>query len=106
MSPDNNVDLAVPLAPRGWQTARVAQRGPLREVFHRIASDDHARHGEEPMPELVLPQLPHDTTSTRLPANPHELLSTTEHKELTEGLARLARLRRDAETASASLRLA
>ena len=58
------------------------------------------------MPEAVLPQLSTDDTTAQLPSDPKELLSPAEHQELTADLAKLAQLRRDAETASASLRLA
>ncbi|BBX95626.1 hypothetical protein [Mycobacterium lacus] len=58
------------------------------------------------MPEAVLPQLSTDNTTAQLPSDPNDLLSPAEQQELTEDLAKLAELRRDAETASASLRLA
>lgn len=58
------------------------------------------------MPEAVLPRLSTDDTTAQLPSDPNELLSPAEQRELTEDLAKLAELRRDAETASASLRLA
>lgn len=58
------------------------------------------------MPKTVLPQLSTDETTARLPSNPNDLLSPEEQRELTQDLAKLAELRRDAETASASLRLA
>jgi hypothetical protein len=56
--------------------------------------------------EAVLPRLSTDQTTEQLPADPHELLSAAEQQELAEDLAKLAELRRDAETESASLRLA
>lgn len=58
------------------------------------------------MSNTVLPQLSPDETTARLPSNPIDLLSHEEQGELTRDLAKLAELRRDAETASASLRLA
>jgi hypothetical protein len=58
------------------------------------------------MSDAVLPQLSTDDRTAQLPSDPKDLLSAAEHEELTEDLARLAQLRRDAETASASLRLA
>lgn len=59
-----------------------------------------------PMPQGVLPRLFTDDRAAQLPSNPNELLSPAEQQELTDDLAKLAELRRDAETASASLRLA
>jgi hypothetical protein len=58
------------------------------------------------MPEAVLPRLSTDDTTAQLPSDPNKLLSPAEQQELTEDLAKLAELRRDAETESASLRLA
>jgi hypothetical protein len=58
------------------------------------------------MSEAVLPRLSADDMTAQLPADPKKLLSPKEQRELTEDLAKLAELRRDAETASASLRLA
>ena len=58
------------------------------------------------MPEAVLPPLSTDETTAQLPSDPKALLSPAEQQELTEDLAKLAQLRRDAETSSASLRLA
>jgi hypothetical protein len=58
------------------------------------------------MPEPVLPKLSTDETTAQLPSDPTSLLTSDQQKELAEDLAKLARLRRDAETASASLRLA
>ena len=58
------------------------------------------------MPEAVLPKLTRDETTAQLPSDPTALLSSEQQKELTDDLAKLARLRRDAETASGSLRLA
>jgi hypothetical protein len=58
------------------------------------------------MSEAVLPRLSTDDTTAQLPSDPRALLSAAEQQELTEDLAKLAQVRRDAETASASLRLA
>lgn len=58
------------------------------------------------MSEAVLPKLSTSEATAHLPSDPNELLSTEEQQELTTALAELARVRRDAETASASLRLA
>jgi hypothetical protein len=58
------------------------------------------------MQKAVLPQLSTDDTTAQLPSDPNDLLSPAEQQELTQDLAKLAELRRDAETASASLRLA
>jgi hypothetical protein len=58
------------------------------------------------MSEAVLPPLPTDDTTAQLPSNPNALLSQEEQQRLAEDLAKLAELRRDTETASASLRLA
>jgi len=58
------------------------------------------------MSETVLPKLPTDDIAAQLPTDPAELLSPDEKEQLQDYLARLVRLRRDAETASGSLRLA
>jgi hypothetical protein len=58
------------------------------------------------MSKAVLPQLSTNDTTAQLPSDPNDLLSASEKHKLTEDLAKLADLRRDAETASASLRLA
>jgi hypothetical protein len=58
------------------------------------------------MPEGVLPRLATDQTTARLPSDPNKLLTTGEHKNLASDLAKLAETRREAETESASLRLA
>jgi hypothetical protein len=58
------------------------------------------------MPEAVLPKLSRDKKSMLLPSDPTVLLNSDEQKALTEDLAKIARLRRDAENASGSLRLA
>lgn len=58
------------------------------------------------MSESVLPPLSSDSVTAQLPDDPSELLTGDEHRELDDDLAQLAQLRREAETASASLRLA
>jgi hypothetical protein len=58
------------------------------------------------MSDAVLPKLTPDEKSKRLPSDPTSLLSDKEQEELKEHLAKLARLRRDAENAYGSLRLA
>lgn len=59
------------------------------------------------MSKAVLPQLSTNDTTAQLPSNPNDLLSASEKHKLNDvSLAKLADLRRDAETASASLRLA
>lgn len=58
------------------------------------------------MSEKVLPEITKDEMSNLLPADPTELLSDEQQRKLEEDLSRLARLRRDAETTSGSLRLA
>jgi hypothetical protein len=61
---------------------------------------------EDLMSNAVLPPLTTDDTTSQLPSDPNDLLSAAEQQELAKDLAKLAELRRDAETASASLRLA
>lgn len=58
------------------------------------------------MPDAVLPKLTPDEMTSLLPSDPTALLTSEQQKELTEDLARLAQLRRDAESASGNLRLA
>ena len=58
------------------------------------------------MSQAVLPRLHPDRAPAQLPGNPNQLLTPVEQRKLAEDLAELAELRRDAETASASLRLA
>lgn len=58
------------------------------------------------MPEQVFPEVTEDEMSQVLPADPTELLTHEQQKKLEDDLARLARLRRDVETTSGSLRLA
>ena len=58
------------------------------------------------MSESVLPPLASDSVTDQLPDDPSDLLSSDERRELDADLAQLAQLRREAETASASLRLA
>ncbi len=57
------------------------------------------------MSEQVLPELARGTKYD-LPADPRDLLSEDEKVGLEKELERLARLRRDAEVTSATLRLA
>jgi hypothetical protein len=54
----------------------------------------------------VLPKLTANSTSAQLPVDPTALLSDEDKEQLDEDLARLARLRRDAETVSGNLKLA
>lgn len=58
------------------------------------------------MSNAVLPSLATDDMTAQLPTDPNDLLSAVQRQELAQDLAKLAELRRDAETASASLRLA
>lgn len=58
------------------------------------------------MPESVLPKLTTDQRTQQLPADPRGLLTQDQHQQLHEDLSRLAKLRRDAETTSGSLKLA
>ena len=58
------------------------------------------------MPQPVLPTLEHNDTTSRLPADPAELLTDEQHRELNEGLARIAEIRRKAEASSANLQMA
>lgn len=58
------------------------------------------------MADAVLPKLSQNSTTSQLPSDPTDLLTSDQRKELTDDLFRLARLRRDAETSSASLKLA
>lgn len=74
--------------------------------LYAVRSNNIAGEREYLMPEAVLPRLSTDHTTAQLPSDPNDLLSPAEQQELTEDLAKLAELRRDAETASASLRLA
>jgi hypothetical protein len=64
------------------------------DSFHVLGSTRFQRERKSLMPEAVLPRLSTDDTTAQLPSDPKELLSPD------------AQLRRDAETASASLRLA
>ena len=58
------------------------------------------------MPHPVLPSLEHNETTSQLPDDPNELLTQDQHRELNEGLARIAEVRRNAEASSANLRMA
>lgn len=74
--------------------------------LYALSSNNVTEERESPMSGAVLPRLSTDDTTAQLPANPNHLLSSKEQQRLSEGLAKLAELRRDAETDSASLRLA
>jgi hypothetical protein len=54
----------------------------------------------------VLPELCSDEAVALLPDDPNELLTSDERRQLVSDLIKLATLRRDAEIASGSLRLA
>lgn len=56
--------------------------------------------------EAVLPELSSDEAVALLPDDPNELLTSDERRQLVSDLLKLATLRRDAEIASGSLRLA
>ena len=92
--------------PSATSISRLASGYASSEYLHALSSNDVTREMETPMTEAVLPRLSTDDTTAQLPSDPKQLLSAAERQELAEGLARLAELRRDAETASASLRLA
>jgi hypothetical protein len=51
-----------------------------------------------PESEAVLPPLSTDNTTAQLPPDPNDLLSPAEHQELTQDLAKLAELRRNAQS--------
>jgi hypothetical protein len=85
---------------------RVAAKDVSKECLHVLSSKNATQEREIQMPEAVLPRLSTNDTTAQLPSDPNDLLSAAEHHELTEDLAKLADLRRDAETESASLRLA
>src|SRR3546814_7139136 len=78
---------------------------PSRESSHPVVST-HSGEREAPMPEAVLPKLTRDEATAQLPSDPTALLTSEQQRELTDDLAKIARQRRDAETASAHLRLA
>jgi len=56
--------------------------------------------------DTVLPDLTTSSETASLPEDPNDMLSADERRQLVSDLAKLATLRRDAETASGSLRLA
>ncbi len=56
--------------------------------------------------DTVLPDLATNESVASLPKDPNEMLSAEERRQLATDLIKLAILRRDAETASGSLRLA
>ena len=60
---------------------------------------------EEPE-ESELPDYAKDSMAASLPSDPDELLTDQQKSSLSADLAKLARLRRDAEMDSANLRLA
>jgi hypothetical protein len=85
---------ARPVAARLVTTLGMASRIPLT-----------AQRGTA-VAEGVLPKLAKTEVAERLPSDPTELLTAEQQRELSEDLAKLADLRRDAETDSGSLRLA
>lgn len=92
-------------------TSLLADHLPLASLYPNqesflLLDSDAARTRERLMSEAVLPNLTSDDATAQLPSNPKELLTPVEHEALLEGLATMARQRREAETASASLRLA
>lgn len=58
------------------------------------------------MAEAMLPRLMLDQIARELPSDPATLLTSEQHTALAQALADMARLRRDAETSSGTLRLA
>lgn len=56
--------------------------------------------------EPVLPELASDKAVALLPDDPKEMLTSDERRQLVSDLIKLATLRRDAEIASGTLRLA
>lgn len=56
--------------------------------------------------DSVLPELSSTEGVGSLPADPNDMLTAEERRQLATDLIKLATLRRDAETASGSLRLA
>ena len=66
----------------------------------------NASEKEPTVSETVLPPLSPDSVTDKLPRDPSDLLTGDERHQLDDDLAQLAQLRREAETASASLRLA
>jgi len=70
----------------------------------RGVANEHVR--EVVVADSVLPDLTTDSKTDSLPEDPNDMLSTDERRQLASDLRKLATLRRDAETASGSLRLA
>lgn len=58
------------------------------------------------MTQSDLPTMAQESVTRSLPSDPTMLLTASERQELAVDLAGLARSRRDAETSSASLKLA
>jgi hypothetical protein len=56
--------------------------------------------------DTVLPELSSTEKVASLPPDPNDMLTAEERRQLATDLVKLATLRRDAETASGSLRLA
>lgn len=56
--------------------------------------------------DTVLPDLSSNEKVASLPEDPNDMLTAEERRQLASDLIKLATLRRDAETASGSLRLA
>jgi len=56
--------------------------------------------------DTVLPELSSNEKVAYLPEDPNDMLTAEERSQLATDLIKLATLRRDAETASGSLRLA
>jgi hypothetical protein len=56
--------------------------------------------------DAVLPELSSNEKVASLPEDPNDMLTVEERRQLVTDLIKLATLRRDAETASGSLRLA
>ena len=56
--------------------------------------------------DTVLPELSSNEQVASLPDDPNDMLTSEERRQLATDLIKLAAVRRDAETASGSLRLA
>lgn len=78
----------------------VPDRAPARAL-----ADVESRGGQLAA-DPVLPELSSDQAVALLPDDPNELLTSDERRQLVSDLIKLATLRRDAEIASGSLRLA
>lgn len=77
---------------------------PERE-FARVDADAD-RSGGTLAADTVLPELSSNEEVASLPEDPNDMLTAEERRQLATDLTKLATLRRDAETASGSLRLA